>query len=624
MKTNFKKIFLGFGTLTSLVPLSVACSNNQTTNEEKPVTPNNPTDNNGASNPIDNKNTNNGNSNVSNSDVFAERQVVFESLLPKNALPFKENVSLKVLSNKATDYLEINEFLTMIDGLITKSKYTPIKDEEHSEWTFKPYNEDTKDGVTPYLKFNYKDNTIEYNSEWVFNAYESSGNTEETASYNKHYKNLNDEVIKEGNPVIKLNLGDYGMKVHHDNGKLYVPFDVLNLLFGSKNRILFYITGNKIFGATIGLPPTSPEGKKLFNQTRRSKETLQDREHNLNFLAFVMDNFYGFKNKVAGGFKNLPTINKDKLLSLGVNKYTEEYINIFDNVLNDPHSRFVDFSYYLTESTPNLNVKSSEGTKINDIASYTQKLNGVLLKNHPAKDQNSPTLKNLDDAGVPYVLTHNDLAIIRINDFAIGNEEPTPIQGTRYSRIGDTFARVKYIIDKMIKTKDEIKKVVLDLSLNRGGEIVQAEKVLGLMTNDDIKHRRQNSQTGKEYYQKMKVDANTDGNFDDNDALEGITWYVMTSPVTFSAANYLAQYAKDYKLAKIIGQKSSGGTYSIMPIVLPDGTTITISSADGSVDKNGLSIEDGVTPDISIEYDDFYNEAKIQEILSKQSEEKSN
>ncbi|MBN4084655.1 S41 family peptidase [Mycoplasma sp. CSL10166] len=624
MKTNLKKIFLGLGSLTALVPLSIACSSNENKNTDKI---NDQSKNNNSSVVNSNDSTSSSEAIVTKPTIkepeqYNERQVTFESLIPKQSLSFKENISLKVLTSQAVDYLEINEFINMIDGLVDKTKYIATKNPESFEWTFKPYNEETKDGVNPYLKFNYKDNTIEYNSEWVFNAFKETTESQDS-TYSKHFKNLEDEIIKQGNPIIKLNLSNYGMKLHYDNDKLYIPFDVLNLLFGSKNRILFYITGTKIFASTPFLPVYTPESRKLFQETRRSGETKKDREYNLNFFAFVMDNFYGFKNKVKGGFKNLSTINKEKLLSLAPNQYLEEYINIFSNVLNDPHSQFVDFSYYITQNTPELNRTSTEGTKINDINTNMQKLRAILLKNHPQEGQN-PTLDQLDSFSVPYALTHKDLAIIKINDFVIGDENPQAIPQTSYSRIIDTFARIKYIINNTIKKNGEIKKIVLDLSSNRGGEIIQAEKILGLMTNEDIKHRKENSQTGKQYVQKIKVDANTNGNFDDQDAETSYKWYVMTSPVTFSAANYLAQYAKDHKLATIIGQKSSGGTYSIMPFVLPDGTTLTISSPDGSVDKNGLSIEDGVTPDIEISYDDFYNETKIQEILSKETEKNSN
>jgi hypothetical protein len=72
------------------------------------------------------------------------------------------------------------------------------------------------------------------------------------------------------------------------------------------------------------------------------------------------------------------------------------------------------------------------------------------------------------------------------------------------------------------------------------------------------------------------------------------------------------------KLGKIIGQKTGGGAASILPVVLPDGTSIVISSNDLSVTmKNNTikSIEGGIEPDIYLEYKDFYNDQKLLEII---------
>ncbi|CRH45754.1 Uncharacterised protein [Chlamydia trachomatis] len=71
-------------------------------------------------------------------------------------------------------------------------------------------------------------------------------------------------------------------------------------------------------------------------------------------------------------------------------------------------------------------------------------------------------------------------------------------------------------------------------------------------------------------------------------------------------------------IAKIIGKKTGGGMSAIMPITLIDGTTITISSPNNAVfGETNKEIESGVEPDINLEYDDFYNDEKINEVLEK-------
>ena len=55
-----------------------------------------------------------------------------------------------------------------------------------------------------------------------------------------------------------------------------------------------------------------------------------------------------------------------------------------------------------------------------------------------------------------------------------------------------------------------------------------------------------------------------------------VNWYILTSPVTFSAANLMTSMAKDGGFATIIGQDSSGGASSIEVILLPDGQALII------------------------------------------------
>jgi len=85
-------------------------------------------------------------------------------------------------------------------------------------------------------------------------------------------------------------------------------------------------------------------------------------------------------------------------------------------------------------------------------------------------------------------------------------------------------------------------------------------------------------------------------------------WYVMTSSVTFSAANLMTSMAKEMGVAKIIGTKSSGGAASIGLFVTPDGTLLLRSTnnvfANVSVDENEnrtyTDIEGGVPVDYTL------------------------
>jgi C-terminal processing protease CtpA/Prc len=81
-------------------------------------------------------------------------------------------------------------------------------------------------------------------------------------------------------------------------------------------------------------------------------------------------------------------------------------------------------------------------------------------------------------------------------------------------------------------------------------------------------------------------------------------WYVLTSSVTFSAANMFASMAKELGIP-VIGQQSSGGASSIGAFITPDGSAVMISTNNVLSTRIGneldgyeyISVESGVPVD---------------------------
>ncbi|CRH57018.1 carboxy-terminal protease [Chlamydia trachomatis] len=136
---------------------------------------------------------------------------------------------------------------------------------------------------------------------------------------------------------------------------------------------------------------------------------------------------------------------------------------------------------------------------------------------------------------------------------------------------------MKNTLEKISKNK-KIKNVVIDISQNGGGNIGAMYRVLGLLTNNDIVSHSHEMQSNAKTTENYKIDANKDGNYNDNDAFDNFNYYILTSKNTFSAANSFSAIVKEMNIGKIIGQKSGGGTSSVLPLVLNDGTSILISS----------------------------------------------
>ncbi|GAA8717896.1 Uncharacterised protein [Chlamydia abortus] len=70
------------------------------------------------------------------------------------------------------------------------------------------------------------------------------------------------------------------------------------------------------------------------------------------------------------------------------------------------------------------------------------------------------------------------------------------------------------------------------------------------------------------------------------------------------------------KIATLIGKKSGGGMCSIMPLVLNDGTTLIISSNNCAINKQKQYIEDGIEPKLNLEYEYFYDDDALLNLIN--------
>ena len=122
------------------------------------------------------------------------------------------------------------------------------------------------------------------------------------------------------------------------------------------------------------------------------------------------------------------------------------------------------------------------------------------------------------------------------------------------------------------------------------------------------------------------VDTDGDGDYTDAYAYDMYDWYVLTSPLTFSAANFFASIVQDVGIATVVGERSGGGTCSVFTLVLPDGTTANISGSrtvlqspvyEGGVVVGAELVESGIAPDIALERQYFYNDASLVDAIQK-------
>ena len=88
----------------------------------------------------------------------------------------------------------------------------------------------------------------------------------------------------------------------------------------------------------------------------------------------------------------------------------------------------------------------------------------------------------------------------------------------------------------------------------------------------------------------------------------------------------MATIFKENNLGPIIGLRTGGGTSSVTPILLPNGTAFTMSSNSMNGIRTGSGTdadpyiytnnEAGIVPDYLIDLENLYDEATILEILN--------
>lgn len=136
-----------------------------------------------------------------------------------------------------------------------------------------------------------------------------------------------------------------------------------------------------------------------------------------------------------------------------------------------------------------------------------------------------------------------------------------------------------------------VKVVILDLRDNGGGYVDAAQNVLGLwLDNKVVVTERTNGQV----VSTLKSGSNA--------LLAGIPTVVLVNGNSASASEIVSGALQDYKVAKLVGEKTYGKGSVQKLISLPDGTELKVTIAKWYT-PNGKNITaEGITPDVTATY----------------------
>lgn len=532
---------------------------------------------------------------------FSEKKYTFNNLSQEYDIP-ESSLNTYFLPDTQIPYVDVREFLNSVNGLLNSDEIKGKVTRFQNQLTL---SVPISGSILSFACIiNWEKNTIDVNSTTFFSA---AMNTPQASDFASHQKVVGSGY---GDPNVDLSytydLGKYGIEIYYYQGKVLLPFSILNLLFCSQNMYNVYFNGNGYFGIDYYLNPNDSSyesivaGSSFSGKDRNEK----DSEFTLNFLDFTLDNFYGLKDYFKiDSFKNYMEDRKidGNILSTDPKDNYKGYLDLFIKNLDEMHTSVISPSFYTVFSSED----EDNSLKQQYLGENRIKFNQTALELKAAQDK-------VVGQGNPYpTITYssdNSTAVLHFNEFSVGTK--SQIEGSEPWKY-DTYELFKYFFNEI--SSKPVENVVIDLSNNGGGTLAAMIKSLGFLTDGDIPLAYTDSQTKLQIYQNYRVDVDGDGEFGYRESYSSkYKFAVLASNYTYSAANYFTELFKAKGMGKVLGQQSGGGMCAVLPIVLPDGTCVAISGTTqlnvyDSTNNSFTEVQSGVAPDIKLSYDQFYD-----------------
>jgi hypothetical protein len=150
--------------------------------------------------------------------------------------------------------------------------------------------------------------------------------------------------------------------------------------------------------------------------------------------------------------------------------------------------------------------------------------------------------------------------------------------------LSDSAVYMEEVLENAKMAAPNLENIMLDITWNTGGNVGALYRVVGFITGEPFLVSRISGDTGSKSSSYVQIDGVP--------KYDMYNWALLTSPLSFSAANSLATIFKFNELGTIIGLRTGGGASSITPILLPVGSAFTMSSNSVSAFRLGLGTEE--------------------------------
>lgn len=181
----------------------------------------------------------------------------------------------------------------------------------------------------------------------------------------------------------------------------------------------------------------------------------------------------------------------------------------------------------------------------------------------------------------------------------------------------DTFMFLKTMLDNT-KALGNIKKIVIDLTTNGGGDVLALDAALSFLISGDICKNVKNTVNDNLHKIYTKIDRNLDGVFNELDnqtGYEDFNFAILTNKYSFSCGNAFPTVAKDNGIM-IVGQQSGGGSCYVGVYNDACGVPYRVSGVNKLYNNSGVENDLGVPVDRALTYDVAYDPIQMTSIIA--------
>jgi len=326
-------------------------------------------------------------------------------------------------------------------------------------------------------------------------------------------------------------------------------------------------------------------------------------------LCMALDHLYGLKEShdiTSFDAVFTETGYKQDLCSTNPNVADGALNDFIYYYLDDLHSGFNKASYRTSQ------LESLEGEGLSRIRD--QKTAMIYDAAREAADHEIPAYEEVGNTA--YITFDHFTASGQPADYYEGN---IGLDGGPESGALDTIALIIYAHSQITREDSPIENVVIDLSMNGGGDLNAAAFVAAWYLGEAGFSIR-SSFTGAISTGTYQIDANLDGVFDEHDTVADKKLYCLISPYSFSCGNLIPNVFKSSHVVTLLGRESGGGSCSVLPMSTAYGSSFQISSPNHmAYVKNGsyYDTDTGIEPDSMIlKPENFYDREALTEHIN--------